>query len=263
MSELINDIELESTLMEKEKSRFEHFIPNFLMNYIQKGDKICSVGCGIGYDVELFDKLGYDCYGFDPGNRVKKWQELDLSVTKKLKVGRAEDIPFDYESFDFMYALEVIEHVGCKDGYWELENDYLAMRISFLESCLRMLKNNGKLMISTSNRFFPIDFGHGHHYSKLTNIFAKLGIRLTIPWHKKNFVVSYSDMKKMLKNSVFKDQFVIYQHSTTNYPQTTSKGLKGKIARVFLNFFSSYPLIRFNPILVVTITKLGNPIKNR
>ena len=181
MNKLIDDIELEKNLIKKEKERFEYFIPNYLTKHIKKSDKVCSVGCGIGYDVELLNKYGYNSYGFDPGNRTKLWEKLDKSIVKNLKIGKAEDIPFNNEEFDFMYALEVIEHVGCKNGYWKLEDNYLDIRIKFLESCLKMLKNNGKLLVSTSNRLFPIDLGHGHHYTKLTDFFSKLGIRLTIP----------------------------------------------------------------------------------
>ena len=257
MNNLINDIELETNLMKKEKNRFDYFIPNYLIKHIKKNDKVCSIGCGIGYDVQLLNIYGYNSYGFDPGNRTKLWKKLDKNVAKKLKVGKAEDIPFNVEEFDFMYALEVIEHVGCKNAYWKLEDNYLNIRIRFLESCLLMLKNNGRLLISTSNRLFPIDLGHGHHYSRLTDFFSKFGIRLTIPWHKKNFILSFNDIKKMLNKSIFKNQFEIHQLTTSFYPAKSQKGLKGKAISLFLSFFSFYPLIRFNPILVVSITKLS------
>lgn len=113
---MLNDITIDEKYREINKRRMDYFIPSYLQKFINKNDVICSIGCGTGYDVELLNDLGYDAYGIDPGSRTEDWKKRSIEIQKKLKVGFARDFPFEDKKFDFIYALEVIEHVGCKDG---------------------------------------------------------------------------------------------------------------------------------------------------
>lgn len=255
---MIDDIDVNASYLVKNRTRMDYFIPNYLEKLLSKNFKICSVGCGTGYDVELLVKKGYDAYGFDPGNRVVDWINRSEKVQKRLKVGYAEDMPFGENRFDFMYALEVIEHVGCKNGNWQLLENYTKTRENFLNSCLAMLRPNGKLLISSSNKLFPIDVGHGHHYNKLTNFMASKGIALTIPWHSKNFLLSYYDFYRLLKESKYRDQIKIQQISSYKYP-SFSNSRRGIVYKKIINgillVFNVYPINRLNPILVILIEK--------
>ena len=256
---MLDDINVDARYRDKNIRRMDYFIPSYLLKFINKNDVICSMGCGTGYDVELLNSLGYDAYGIDPGNRIKDWKNRPIEIQKKLKVGSAGDFPFGDKKFDFIYSLEVIEHVGCKDGIWELLDNYIDSRKEFSNSCIDMLNTNGRLFISTSNRLFPIDFGHAHHYNKLSNYFSKYGLNITIPWHKRNFLLSFNDICNLLDKDNNSEKYKIAQISSLGYPSNSSNKY-GKIANILTNILlytlSIYPLIRINPILVVHLTKL-------
>lgn len=144
-------------------------------------------------------------------------------------------------------------------GGGELLDNYIDLRIKFLNSCLEMLAPNGRLFISTSNRLCPIDVGHTHDYNKLTNYFSKYGLNITIPWHKRNFVLSFNDICKLINKNDFCEKYKVKQISSLGYPSNSSNKY-GKIINILthnlLLILSIYPLIRINPILVVHITKL-------
>jgi SAM-dependent methyltransferase len=216
----------------------------------------------MAYDVEILNELGYDVYGFDPGNRTNIWlKHRNPATYKKLRIAFSGDtILKEFEnSFDYMYALEVIEHVGCKNGGGTLTENYLQERIKFMEGCLDLLKFNGKLLISTSNRLCPIDIGHGHDYIYNYRFFAKTYLNLTFPLSQKNFVCSFSDISKYLDQTKYKGQYSIKALSSVNYLSNSSNRNKIafylfntylKIVNVFI-FRTSF----LNPILVVEITK--------
>lgn len=253
---LINDGITIGNVVAIDKQRMDYFIPNYLCKFLREGDILCSAGCGTAYDVELLNDMGFDAYGFDPGNRTKAWASRSPSVQRKLAVAFPEHLPFGEKRFSFIYALEVLEHVGCLNGEWKLEKDYKEIRIAFLENCLKMLMPQGRLLLSTSNRLFPFDVGHGHHYTGITDWFARKGLRLTIPWHPKNFTLSYKDIKVLLKGCSPRTE--IRQISPVGYA-ANSRGRYGKIRRAvnnaFIGLLSVYPMVRINPILVVLVTK--------
>ncbi|MBU4349106.1 class I SAM-dependent methyltransferase [bacterium] len=256
---MLNDIKIYDAYWEINKRRVDYFIPNYLAKFINKRDKVCSVGCGTGYDVELLNNMGHDTYGFDLGNRTLDWINRSPKIQEKLKKGFAEDLPFGKGKFDFVYATEVIEHVGCKDAIWELLDNYYETRVKFLSSCLEMLKPNGRLLLSTSNRLFPIDFGHVHYYNKFTDFMASKGnINITIPWHSKNFTLSFGDFLRLLKKTKYEGLTDIKQLSSFKYPSNSKQKYRRIVTYIingFLLMLSFYPLIRFNPIMVVIITK--------
>ena len=256
---MLNDIAVvNDSYLEQNKRRMDYFIPSYLHKYIRKSDEIFSMGCGTGYDVELLNNLGFDAYGIDPGNRIKDWGNRPIEIQNKLRYGISTDFPFKDKKFDFIYSLEVIEHVGCKDGNWMLLKNSADLRLRFIESCLDMLKPEGRLLITTSNRLSPEDFGHGHHYSKLTNFFGKSGLNVTLPWHNKNFLVSFNDLKEIINSTSYLDRYEISQESSYGYP-SNSNGKHGRMSnylvKIFLRTMSTKPLIRLNPILVVQITR--------
>ena len=256
----INDIEINDQVIARDKRRFDYFVPNYLTKHLKKSEAICSVGCGTGYDVELLCRLGYDAYGFDAGARTALWSSRSACARERLRIGFAQERPFGTERFDYVYALEVIEHVGCEDGLWRLLPDYFEIRCDFLESCLDMLKPAGRLLMSTSNRLCPLDIGHGHHYSRLTDIVVrKTRVPLTIPWHQRNFVLSRGDIGRLLQATRYRSRSLIRVVPVSGYLAYS------RIDRAFIRQaverylkLISLPFLRasfLSPLLIIEIEK--------
>ena len=262
--DVLKDVAVDERLIEKTKRRFDHFIPNYLEKLIRPSDAIVSIGCGLAYDVQQLFSMGYDAYGFDPGSRTEAWNRYPQAIRDRLKLAGAEDLPFGSERFDFAYAVEVIEHVGCEEGIWKLLPNAREIRMRFVESCLDMLKPGGRLFLSTSNRACFLDVGHTHHYTRLTDLCGrKLHLPLTVPWHPKNFVWSFGDVERLIESSKYRGQVVVEAVSTAGYPAHAKHAEKARwrerLASGFLEVVN-VPLLRtsfLNPILAVSISKIA------
>lgn len=98
------------------------------------GKKILDLGCADG---ALTGPLApqYEIWGLEVSEYLCKQAEK-----RGIKVTQAdieEGIPFDRDTFDIVIAGEIIEHV--------VDTDF------FLSECNRVLKKNGKLILSTPN----------------------------------------------------------------------------------------------------------------
>jgi len=72
---------------------------------------VLNIGAGDGYLEETSKRHGWYSYSLDPDvDTVKKLNEKGI----KGRIGYIEQIPFDDESFDFVVASEVLEHL--KEG---------------------------------------------------------------------------------------------------------------------------------------------------
>ena len=260
---LLNDIELNDEELDRNKRRVDVFIPQYLVKHISKHESICSAGCGTGYDVEVLCNLGYDAYGFDPGARTSAWKARGPIAANRLKLGFAQDLPFGKDRFDVVYALEVIEHVGCEEGQWKLLPNHFEIRSKFLESCLDMLKPKGRMLLSTSHRLCPLDPGHGHHYTWLTNfVVQKTGVNLTVPWHKKNFVLAWNDVVRMLAATRYRERYEMKRLPVRRYLAHSRVGVNHALIKHSIDAVMSVvslPLLRaspLNPVFVVEIQKL-------
>ena len=260
---LLHDIELNDQELDRNKRRFDVFVPQYLARHINKSESICSAGCGTGYDVEVLCNLGYNVYGFDPGVLTTDWKSRPPAVASRLKMGFAQDLPFGRERFDVVYALEVIEHVGCEDGQWKLLPDSFQIRRDFLRGCLDMLKPGGRMLLSTSHRLCPLDPGHGHHYTWFTNfVLRKTGIGLAVPWDKRNFVLSRNDVGRLLAATPYHNRYLMRRLPVRNYlahsrfasnRAFTRRCVDAYMALVSLPILLASPL---NPVLVLEIQKL-------
>lgn len=260
---MLNDIELDDQELDRNKRRYDVFIPQYLTKQIHKRESICSAGCGTGYDVELLCNLGYDVYGFDPGVRTADWKSRRPIVRERLKMGFAQDLPFGKDRFDVVYAMEVIEHVGCEDGQWKLLPNSFQVRRDFLEGCLDMLKPGGRMLLSTSHRLCPVDPGHGHHYTWLTNfVLRKTGIGLTVPWHRKNFVLSKNDVARLLAATHYRHRYSMRRLPVRNYLAHSRFASNRIFVKCCIDAFMavvSLPLLiasPLNPVLVLEIQKI-------
>jgi len=178
-----NVLETENTEL---KARLHRYILPQILGGVAKGKKILSVGCGGGGDVEELNKLGAEAYGMDFAYRTKAWR-LNGCDRAKFFVSTAENIPFPLDYFDFIFCFGVIEHVG-DNYYFNKEWKALAKeREIFLKEVMAKLKNNGRLIITSPNRNFPIDFQHDAYGQ--SSLFSRYPIFFHSPFTK--FLESY------------------------------------------------------------------------
>lgn len=103
------------------------FIDEFLKN-IHRNINILDAGCGEGVLVEKYKNKGFNITG------------LDLNVENAfVKKGDILNMPFDDNSFDIIFFLDVIEHLSVFD------------QPKALLELKRVLKDDGKLIISIPN----------------------------------------------------------------------------------------------------------------
>jgi len=75
----------------------------------QPGEKILDIGCGEGNHLTMFRRLGLDVYGVDASSYMIRRVEKRLRDQATLKVGMAEDLPFDDNEFDLAVLINTLE----------------------------------------------------------------------------------------------------------------------------------------------------------
>jgi len=77
--------------------------------FFKTGGKLLDLGCNKGTHFRKFESLGFDCYGVD----IRKDIESDkVSICNIEK----DKLPFDKNTFDFVWSKSVIEHVSNADN---------------------------------------------------------------------------------------------------------------------------------------------------
>ena len=133
---LFNPIRIEY-ILEKIKHNFD------LKNKIDdplKGLEILDIGCGGGLISEPMTRLGGSVTGIDASEKNIKIAELHAKKNN-LKINYINKSPEqldNHKKYDVILNLEIIEHV---------ENVEL-----YLQSCQKLLKNNGLMFTATLNR---------------------------------------------------------------------------------------------------------------
>lgn len=103
--------------------------------------RLLDVGCGGGYLCEDFAKIGFDVTGIDPSQNTlsaARAHAAQSGLSINYEEGRAEAIPFDDSSFDYVSCCDVLEHV-----------DDINKAISEIA---RVLKSGGLFFYDTINR---------------------------------------------------------------------------------------------------------------
>ncbi len=111
---------------------------------VYKGLNFLDIGCGGGLVCEPLARLGGKITGLDADKQAisvaqdhAKNENLDISYLNTT----AEQLVLDKKTFDVVTALEIIEHVDNRE--------------EFLKNCLKLVKPNGLLVLSTLNRTVP------------------------------------------------------------------------------------------------------------
>lgn len=121
---------------------------------------ILEYGCNTGCAIREFALMGNNCVGVDVFQEVIDIAIRDNKEISNLKFLRISDkLPFQNQSFDFVFCTEVLEHVP-RD-----------QRKLYLEEFRRVLKKDGVGYISYPNFWFPIEphsFIPFHHWIQRT-----------------------------------------------------------------------------------------------
>ncbi len=152
--------------------------------------KILSVGCGNGEDVETLVDYGFNgTFGIDID---KDWERewRNKKHKEKLFLMDARNTLFPDNFFDIILCYDIIEHMGEGKSYSERKKE----REKFANEILRILKKEGYIILTTPNKLFPLDTGHGVN---------KYGVRIHFPW-REDFLLSYSEIKTLFKNCKIK-----------------------------------------------------------
>lgn len=135
---------LAKRLEETKNYRFQDAQTKRFLSIIQKSKyrRACDIGCGKGYWSYLLAKSNLvkeEIYGCDLRNdfRIQEIMSVNQQIVARYKNIDNISLPFDNNSFDLVFSVDVIEHV--KDD-----------RLLFLEH-LRIAKPGATILIVTPN----------------------------------------------------------------------------------------------------------------
>ena len=104
--------------LNEEETYCKRFIEWFKdwFEYDFTGKKVLVVGCGTGGELVNFHHMGADVYGVEPNEEafeicLMKAKHYGMP-TENICMDFSESIPFEEETFDFIYCSTVLEHVN-------------------------------------------------------------------------------------------------------------------------------------------------------
>jgi len=120
----------------------------FALPYV-KGKRVLDIACGEGYGTSALLMGGAKkVIGVDISREACDFAKAKYKVDAR--VGSAEEIPLSDNSVDVIISFETIEH--------------LEHPVKFLQESLRVLSNNGVLLISTPNKALFDNRGDNHFH---------------------------------------------------------------------------------------------------
>lgn len=174
-----------------------NLVSSFIKKYIGKNRvKILDVGCGTGKNVETFAKLG-ESWGLDSSREAILF--CKKRGIKNLIKGSVENIPGKKEYFDFITALDVLEHVDDEKALIEIK---------------RVMKKSGILIVNVPA--FSILWSkwdevlhHKRRYTKtqLNKVIAAAGFKTLKITYIYSFLFIPVLLIRTLKKLVFKDYY--------------------------------------------------------
>ena len=108
---------------------------NYCKQFLKAGGRILDIGAGRGKFLAGMAELGFEVYGVETNPEYIGGYVLGT---------RAEELPFEDASFDFVNCAEVSEHVDDP--------------IKMLKEIFRVLKPGGRCYISFHNRWGVYDY---------------------------------------------------------------------------------------------------------
>lgn len=158
--------------------------------WIPKNKRILDIGCGTGETLLYHKKRGCEVYGIDPDSNLKILSEM---YNLNIHTGIFDSSIYQKNFFDYITMDQVIEHV----------ND----PVHFLSEVKKILKQDGKIIISTPN-----SFGFGAF------LFGKKWLNWHVPYHvnffsKKSLIIllSKSGFKLEKIKTITPPEWIFYQ----------------------------------------------------
>lgn len=116
---------------------WEHIFRYKFAKKFAKGKEILDIACGEGYGTAALTVAGpKSIIGIDIS--VEACQHAMCRYGIKVIAGRAEEIPFKANSLDLIVSFETLEHI--------------AHPADFIKESARVLRENGKIILSTPNK---------------------------------------------------------------------------------------------------------------
>lgn len=187
----------------------------FLEPFIKelKNLKVLEIGCGNGSMVGYLKSLGIDILGIDMNEKYLKNAGSRFGK-ESFKLMRGEDLLFEDNSFDIVLSFDLLEHIPDTKKH--------------LEEVKRVLKNNGKYLLQTPNR-----------YTSLT--FSILRDRSLTKWKEYHpSLQTRKSLKRNFDNAGFNIEFVDVDTYTEYFRQKLPKILRGinpKSLGIVTNFY--------------------------
>lgn len=145
---------------------------------LPKAAMILDVGGGTGTHADLFTKEGHQVVILDPSKEMLSFVRNPKIIKK---IGKADKIPFEDNSFDLVYCIDAFHHFsnGVEQKAWQKVYDGCVLELR------RVVKKNGKITIIEFNPssfvgkmvvFFEKPFGSCFFSSeKISELFKKFG----------------------------------------------------------------------------------------
>ncbi len=170
-----------------------------LRGYAKSHDKVLDLGCGNGRLIELLKDRKIDYTGIDNSKELIGLAK-EKHLNQKFLVGDALNLPFKDNSFDLIYSIAVLHHIPSKK-----------LRIKFLKEAQRVLKKDGRIVLTVWNLWQRKYIRLIVKYSLLKLIDkSKLDFGdLYIPWQNKYQRYHHAFRKKELANLFKKAGFKI------------------------------------------------------
>jgi SAM-dependent methyltransferase len=188
------DDQTSNELLANEERNTEHTVREYwtpLFKSFQKpGEKtrILAVGCGAGGEVDLLREAGFECVGIDNGNRVRSWSTR--KSRHSLAMANAMSLPFPDGSFDVAFCGCVFPHVGVVGDSSIPSPTCWDDRLAVAREMTRVVKPGGRIVVSSPNRWFPLDLFHGRAIGSFRT-------PLNPPWRK--FLLAASDYRRLFQ----------------------------------------------------------------
>lgn len=151
--------------------RTDGFIIPWIRRYSRASGKsehaitVLDCGCGSGLSVDILRDHGICAWGIDAGRgRHQQWTLRSSGCF--LHSANALHLPFKSSTFDVIVSSGLVEHIGIVEenshGYRSSRlPDCDAQRARFVSELVRVLKEDGLILIDHPNASFPVDFWHG------------------------------------------------------------------------------------------------------
>ena len=185
-----------------------HAVVEFLLPLLKEEtcQTLLDVGCGVGASAAALTSFGFQSYGVDLPDLSRFWAAAKHDRDRFFG-GSALSLPFADNSFDFVYSLGVIEHMGTVFGHCTLAPDYWSQRQRYADEIIRVTRPGGRILIACPNKSFPVDIQHGpgdmiEKAGRIRSfIFNRTGVNVHQTWGRYH-LLSYAEVKRLFKNNI-------------------------------------------------------------